>query len=1359
MNCMKVFYICIFILSFFRWNVLLSNGNIDYQNLYFEHISVEDGLPSPFIMDVLQDEQGFMWFGTRNGLCRYDAYDFKVFQHNPEDTTSLSNNEVRCIIEDKNKQLLWVGTKYGLNILNKYNGQFERIFYDSAKSNTLWKNAINDLYQDKKGRVWIATSFGLNLYHPKQDSMIRIHIKPELYDGDTASLTRDISCLTFMEGERNYLWIGSWGHGLIKINKDNLEINQYLLGDNFKQNIVNKIARDSAGNLHLGASFGNGHLPHIIFDPENERIIDTANQAEGAFYSAMFDHAGKLWIGTNSKLLIYTDNSYNDPLQYPDFENKNDQNQGTFRKIFRDNAGNIWIANDKGLNVYFPYKNNFNTYYHAVAKSKHRDYGKTFYVDSQNRLWYGTFGDGILLFDENLRVMKRFLNENNNNESLAGNYIWSITEDQNGHVWIGTNNGISVYDPSKNKFARIIRKNESNNLSHNNVNDILHDKRGYVWISTQEGLHVFDPQKNTFRYVSESEGLCSYKVKTLEQDMQNNIWIGTEFGLSQYNLKRKKFINYFFNPKTGEGLSNQTINAIHALKSSGIWVGTENGLNRIDLENDTISYVLEDNGLAHNKISNIFEDIYGNLWINTFAGISNIHPFSDKIVNFGRKDGLNTNNSGMYLKDSILFVAEENSGFYTFNIHDIKTNPVIPPVYITKILVNGEPMEEILNLNQTHLKCKHQSSLTFEFTALNYLSPGKNQFKYKMKGVDEEWKYTSAKRRFAVYDNISPGNYSFHVKASNNGGIWNEKGTVLYLKITPPWWKTWWAVILYIIISIVLVYVLYNILKLKRELAQDEMKLNFFTNVSHEYRTPLTLIIEPLEKLISNSNLPETINNQLKLISGSAKRMKHLTNQILDLRKLESGNVKPNYQYGDVILFVKNLSASFEFMAQKQAINFIVNTPHESFYCYFDSSKLETILFNLLSNAFKYTFKNGEVSIDMNINPASDKNKNKNENDQLDIKVSNTGTPVSENEIKKIFDRYYQTEQYTRKSFKGTGIGLALVKELVTVLYGSIAVKNEPGNKISFIVRLPLFNKENIAHTEHVKGANQKQQKIVQQPISTSVIQESEKKKKNKAWQPLMLVAEDNPEMRTFIVSLFINDFRIIEAVDGKEGYKKALEHLPDIIISDLVMEGEDGLDFCNNIKTNEKTNHIPFLILTAKTANQSKMQGYQTGADDYINKPFDSNVLAAKVNNLLNNRARLKEYYHKRFLQDDMVEEKIVIKHEAVNELFIKKVKDIINENMHCEDFTVTELLSHFKMSHTHMNRKLKSIIGLTAREFIKLSKLNKAMHLLKTVPGITVSEVAYKVGFKEVTNFSRAYKKHFGISPSKIEGTSNKS
>ncbi len=870
-------------------------------------------------------------------------------------------------------------------------------------------------------------------------------------------------------------------------------------------------------------------------------------------------------------------------------------------------------------------------------------------------------------------------------------------------------------------------------------------------------------------HLREQKDIVKYQVNVITEDGKGNIWIGTNYGLTRYDPDTKSVKNYIYDPQTNSGLSNQHVNALHIDSSGCVWIGTDYGLNCLNPQNNNIEYFFKEDGLLFNSISKLEIDMHGNLWMLSSAGVTKMNLKTKKIVNFDKNDGLKTNYSGMYLDDSLLYLGGKNAGFYKFNINNIKINSFAPPVYITQMKVNNEILRKgyIDNSEQPPSLKHHQSSIEFKFTALNYLAPAKNHFMYKLHGVEEQWNITTGKRRIATYNNLQPGKYTFLVKASNNNGIWNETPVSLTFLISPPWWKTWWAYLLYLLILAGLIYMLFRIRKIQKEQdramfqhEQDEMKLNFFTNISHEYKSPLTLIIDPLEQMMASSNIPESMSKQLEIAYGNAKRMKHLTEQILDLRKIEAGKVNPQYQFDDIIPFLKNIYNSFYFVSHSKAIQYTFSSQFETFPCYFDAYKLETILFNLLSNAFKHTKVNGIIDFifDTRLQENLPKSIIKKEQSRawLYFKVSNTGKQIAKHEIEKIFDRYYQTDQFKEKDYKGTGIGLTLTKELVTVLNGAITVENESDNT-SFIVYLPVPIAEEINYNDNAR------QEYVTKHSPYIPIEKDEQKNENTEElnikqvtdKLILLVAEDDDEMRAFITSIFDKDFEVIQAKNGQEGIRKAHDYLPDIIVSDIMMQGGDGLAFCDAIKRDEKTNHIPFILLTAKTADQSRLEGYTTGADDYILKPFNSTILKARINNLLKNRDTLQEYFRKRYVFDDggTDNQKIEGQTESYNETFINKVKEDVYANMHQEDYSVTELSKNIGMSRTHLTRKLKAILGISASEFIKLCRLKKAMHLLKTESDTTISEVAYVVGFKEITSFSRAFKNHYGITPSNIK------
>ncbi len=1329
--------------------------NIDYKNLVFENITNEEGEAPPSVVSVIQDKQGFIWLGTADGLYRYDAYTFDIFQYNPEDTNSLSNNDIQCIMES-HRGKIWVGTRYGLSILDKKTGEFERFFYDPDDHNSLWQNSINDLIQRKNGEIWISTSKGLNVYDVKNKQMSRVDIDQIIQRNKKNHwLTEEkISFISMCEDQQENLWIGTYNHGLLKLNHKKKELKQFDVYHNKNFNRIPVMILDKGGMLHLGAFFTH----HFLFDPVKEKIVDTINP-HLRMRSAMIDNAGNIWTGGINELIIYSGKDYSRLAHFTTEEDgQNILEKGSLVDvIFQDNTGNVWISTRRGLRVHYLDRNNFNKFFHEIGNPKFRDYGKVLFIDSQQNFWFGTFGDGLLLFDKNLRLQERFFSK-----SSRLSYIWSITQDKKNNVWVGTNNGIKIYEPKQKKFIKTIggsKQNKiKNGLSHNLIYEILHDSRGNTWIATEEGLDLLNTAGEIMHF-SKQKGLISHKVNEILEDAKGNIWIGTSQGLSRYNPENKKFKNYIYDPQKGSGLSNQKVNALY-IDSTGVWIATDYGLNRLDPEKNTIDYFFKQDGLVDNKINELGVDIQGSLWMLSRTGVSRMNLKTKKIISFDKNDGLSTNYSGMFIKDSILYIGGKNTGFYTFSIHDIKINPLAPPVHITQIRANNKVIKKgFVDNSKQILKLKHyQSSLEFEFTALNYLFPEKNHFQYKLQGAEEQWNTTSGKRRLAVYNNVQPGNYTFLVKASNNNGIWNTNPQTVQFEILQPWWKTWWAYTIYSIVFVGFVYISFRIRniqkhqkKAKFQHEQDELKLTYFTNISHEFRTPLTLIYGMIEQMFKKQDLSEPLRKQLNILYNYALRMKNLVNQVLELRKLNIGKLKPEYQYEDIVSFLNRIYSSFSPLADQYNIQYELRCPYISYECFYDEEKSETILLNLISNAFKHTPEKGTIVVELEIKEQT--NDDICSEKSLLIKVTNTGEYIPENEIQKIFERFYQSEYNASEKKEGTGIGLALSKELVEMLNGTISVDSKPEAIITFTVHLPIPDlsipviqhddkkKHELIPTFHSSYRNINEQNIEK---AEEGIQADE--------QQIMLITEDNKEVRAFIASLFNNNFKIIEAENGKQGFDKTLKYMPDIIISDIMMPEYDGFEFCNDIKQNEQTNHIPVILLTAKTAEEHKLTGYKIGADDYVVKPFSSELLIVRVNNLLKNRAKLKEIYRKRYLLDD---NGITTENEGTDNVdkFLNKVKALIKENMYNETYSVNQLANDLNISRIHLNRKLKSILGVSPSEFIKLNRLNEAMHILKTEPKLTISEVAYDVGFKDVSHFSKAFKAHYGKRPSEID------
>jgi signal transduction histidine kinase/DNA-binding response OmpR family regulator len=848
-----------------------------------------------------------------------------------------------------------------------------------------------------------------------------------------------------------------------------------------------------------------------------------------------------------------------------------------------------------------------------------------------------------------------------------------------------------------------------------------------------------------------------------------------------------------------------------------LWVGTGGGLNKYDYKTDSFQYYNQNDGLPSNKISGILEDEHGNLWLSTDRGLSKFNPVSEVFRNYDTHDGLYhlqfNFSSCLKTADGQLLFGGTN-GITAFYPDSIRDNPHIPPIIITDFRLFNESVpiarndldqktegyhlpQHISTLDEITLSYR-ENIFSFEFSALDYHSPQKNQYAYFMEGVDPDWVHTDASRRFASYTNLDPGEYIFRVKGSNSDGIWNESGTSIKVLITPPWWLSSWAYAAYFLLIIAMVVTIWrfqlrrihlrNELKMKSFEAQqlqevDQMKSWFFANISHEFRTPLTLIQGPVKQII-NGEFVGNLKDQCKMILRNSDRLLHLINQILDLSKLESGRMKIKANRIDIISYLKGLVQSFASMAEYNNVSFTLNSNVESQVGYVDRDKLEKIITNLLSNAFKFTPEGGEVSVDMSLRGDSRSKarettkqspsvvgkeiatsaERRTRNDQrIELSISNTGPGIPRDQLEKIFDRFYQADNSYKKDSEGTGIGLTLTKELVQACGGEIRVESEPDKLTTFTVLLPI-SKEHFKVEEIIEEQDSEKELVLEKDTGYQIpdtgdqeksgirhpvsgIQDrdaSDEKRVASNKSPLLLIVEDNPDVTSYISSFLEKDYRIITAENGEEGWKKALKKFPDLIISDVMMPVMDGFELCKKLKSDQRTSHIPIILLTARADMESKLEGLEFGSDDYVTKPFDAKELQIRCRNLLEQRRRLREKFSK-----ELAVEPHEITVSSLDEKFITRALQIIEEKISDPEFGVEKFSREIGMSRANLYRKLQAITGHTAKDYIRIIRLKRAALLLQKRTG-NITEIAFAVGFNSPSYFSECFRKYFGQLPS---------
>jgi signal transduction histidine kinase/ligand-binding sensor domain-containing protein/DNA-binding response OmpR family regulator len=1358
------------------------------EKIQFKHLTREQGLSHNFIWCVLQDKKGFIWIGTYDGLNRYDGRKFKVFKHSINDTTSLGANEVSALLEDRSGNL-WVGTLGGG--LAKYNSDKENftryVNYTDSSSNA---NSILTLCEDSSGIIWIGTNHGgLHYFNPESNKFISFRNIPS----DSTSLSHN-KVYSLFEDSKGNLWIGTVGGGLNKFNRENNTFTRYYFDqhgpDNLGGNMITAISEDKSGNIWLG-TYGNGLIrlvnkgniyppvfTYLKHDPMNPESI-SGNSIDFLF----LDENDIMWFGTGTGGLNRTVSSLNDGIPqsfiYYDY-NTNDQNSLLGNNIsycLKDNSGICWLVSwEKGINIYDTKQKPFKNYKHEPNNpfSLSDNAVKTVYEDKSGTIWIGTVNGGLNKWDRKTNRFVHYKNYLNDANTISDNYVLSIYEDSEGFLWIGTyNGGLNRFDKKKEKFYKF--KNDpynSKSISDISIAGIIEDKSRNLWISTMNfGLNLFNNKGEYFcNFNYNPDSLVVLNNSSIHQihliDKTDNIWISPQAGgLIVYDSQKNKTTQYKHDSNNSNSLSNNNITSVYEDESGIFWIGTKDGgLNRFDKEKGLFkNYTIKD-GLPSDFINDVLEDDLGYLWISTNNGLSKFNPKSENFRNYDVEDGLLSNQieEGCKSKTGELIFGCGN-GFIIFHPDSIKDNTKIPPIYITDFYLFNKPVpigyDSLSNrtiLSKSLIDCEEielnfdDNVFAFEFAALDYHSPNKNKYAYIMEGFDKDWTYTDASRNIATYTNLDPGEYIFRVKGSNNDGYWTEKGASIKVIILPPWWRTNLAYLIYFLLIGSIIYFIWKAqlrrLRNKHEFEMskfeakklhevDEIKSRFFTNISHEFRTPLTLILGPVKQVMERRK-DEKNKDELNIAHKNANKLLGLVNQLLDISKIESGNMKLHTSPTNYIQLLKALTLSFASYAERKRITLKFNSTEDEIIVYLDRDKIEKIITNILSNAFKFTPEGGRIEVTLS---KDDK--------YVNTIISDTGIGIPKDKVSKIFDRFYQVDGSHTREQEGTGIGLALTKELVDLHKGKIEVESEESKGTTFTVSIP-FEKEHLLPEEISEIEKEHtEDKSILEPEDDIIRKEEDKidiELFEKGTLPLLLIVEDNADVREYIKDNLTKEFRTLEAVDGEDGWNKSIENLPDLIISDVMMPKMDGSELCKNLKTDERTSHIPIILLTAKAAKEDKLGGYEIGADDYIMKPFEPDELKVRIKNLIEQRIRLHQHFQKKgifeFEQTNIT---------SIDKKFLQRSFDIINKHISNSTFSVEMFAEELAISRSGLQKKIQSLIGETPGDLIRRIRLNKAAVLIRQKFG-NLSEIALEVGYNNPSHFSNAFKRQFGVTPS---------
>ncbi len=1322
-----------------------------------------DGLLSNTVNAIIKDHYGFLWFATADGLDRFDGTAHKTYRFDPADKSGYRSKEVTSMYEDGTGQL-WVGTMgSGLFFFDRSHDKFQT-YPESSSYKYLENSYIKTIYGDKHGRLWIGMVGGLCILDPKTKK--EIFYKPD--EQKPGQLPLGIILCIFRDSQQR-MWIGT-GKGLYLYDEGSNSFIAFRHNNNDPSSIpdegVNTIA-ECQHRLWIGTNDGLSCLSPDLktfqsfkYNPKDD------NTLSGNLIYSIAANGDNIWVGTEGGLDILDPVTGKVKRYNHDERNKFSVSGKSIRCIYNDPEGIYWVGTyqggvdkyDKNLTLFNSKQNN--AYDPAGLNAP---FVSSFAENKDGDIFVGTDGGGLNLFHVKSGLFSHIAIKSKTSSNSAGLPILTMMLDRNQQLWIGTfQYGLFIYNTKTGQYKQLNAGNDNTHINQNEIFCFKEDSKGKIWIGTNGGgVNVFDPDTKTFlKYVSTPSSAGDRQlpvngfIRAIEEDREGNIWIGTYGGgIAVLNPRSQKF-RLYNNKNTGMAIDR----AFSLLEdhNGNMWIGTPgNGLFCFNSsEQKMINYsALE--SLPDGVVHKLLEDHSGNIWLSTGKGICKFNPVLKTFTRFSACNGLQNNafidGSGLRSTKGLLFFGGAEGFNYIDPQQEVNRNNNVPPVFLTTLKVNNTVVlagnhsalkQDISIAKQIDLDYKQNFSISY--SAINFTLPQQNRYAYILKSFNKSWNYVGSTTT-AYYTNLDPGEYLFMVRACNNDGIWNNSGAQIRIVIHPPVWMTWYAYLLYSLIAVgALLLIRYRgIKKLKAKLALEQerreaeqlheldmLKIKFLTNLSHEFRTPISLIMAPADKLLAEHKDEQT-TGQLAVIRRNARRLLNLVNQLLDFRKLEEEELKLNLREGEIISFISDVIDSFHDLSESRGITLNFNAPSEKLFVRFDHDKIERILFNILSNAFKFTLPGGRVSVDIAQHPTSSANKT-----VVEFKISDTGIGIDPDRKHLIFKRFYQAgDAITGNVNPGSGIGLSITKEFVEMHDGTISVESEIGKGSVFSVLIPLeiFADSSIDF---------------ELPIKTPVIEKDLRSKRNNNQAiteiPVLLIVEDNDEFRYYIKDNLKTQYKIVEASNGEEGWDRALSCHPDLIISDITMPDMDGIMLSKKIKADKRTSHIPFIMLTARTGEDEQLRGLESGANDYLTKPFNFEILNVKIKNLLQLNIMLKNTYTK---QLKVVHPDIEV--ESSREKFLMKVISYIDNNLNNPKFSVADLSQHLLMSRGALYTKIFELTGLPPVEFIRSYKLDRAAILLLK-SDLTVSQIAYEAGFATPHYFSRSFKVKFNMLPS---------
>lgn len=1357
-----------FFISFMLFNfTLLSATEEVIYNLKFKQLSAPHSLPTNEVQKVYQDRDGFIWFATRNGLCQYNGYETTLYKSNLYSPDLLTTNSITCLVDDNNNNL-WIGTSEGLNVMDKRTGEIKKY-----KAPSISNNVVSALCVTRDNTLWVGTDNGLCRYVPEKDTFVVCG--DEFGDGRL----RYVTIKSLLEDSDGDLWIGTWAQGLFRYSPSTDKVVVYpKINEQYSSHVIYE---DSNKDIWVG-SWGYGlfklrnpkDMENVSYQSFLHENGDDSSLSDNIVYDIAEDiNTHTLWVGTRSGLSILRLDESSSFINYKSGKSDYRIPSDEVNSIMRDSQKNMWIGAigggvlmaDTRQPAFALHTLNFGDEDIPVTSVR------TLFADSDQNLWIGVGTYGLARREYVTGELKMYshIPEFSGVKDLPSLFA-VVQRKKSGDIWFGMyNGGIYVYRKGE-KVKHLTTKNSAF-LTSDCVSALYEDYEGNCWIGTRGGIGVrlSDGTDYRFETMNFNDSLSAgwIYVRDIVQDMDNSVWLATSnFGVIHITGDVRqpstlKYENYSFHNRK---LITNTVLCMHIDRFGRLWAGTEGGglylYNRStgQFEEKTRTY-----SIPGDVIVSIEEDKSGNLWLGTVSGLVKLYvvavgnDFSTRI--YTSADGLQDNfivNSSCSRDGELFFGGHK--GYNSFfpdkmEIPSQETNFLITDIKIFNHSFKNLPVElqqkisPVMPTYTSKIELPYKyNNFSIEFAALTYKNPELNRYAYRLQNFDRDWQYTDADRRFAYYNNLPSGTYTFQLKATNENGEWSGYVREFTVVVLPPFWATWWAYLLYMVLVLVIGVLIYRTIK-KRILLQNALrlremekakaeelnhaKLQFFTNITHELLTPLTIISATVDELKTQA---PSHNDLYTVMNSNIQRLIRLLQQILEFRKAETGNLKLRVSPGDLAAFVRTGTESFKPLVKKRKIHFSLLCDPESIVGYFDIDKLDKIMYNLLSNAAKYNKEDGFIQVTLSYDEE--------DREFVLLRVKDNGKGISREKQATLFKRFYEGD-YRKFNTIGTGIGLSLTKDLVTLHGGTISVESEVDHGTEFIVRIPIersyYDEEQIDD----EVISLRQTAIDYEDTPEDVIAEVQElaTKANS-----ILLVEDNEELLNLMTKLLGREYNVFTAENGKEGIIVLENEDVDLIVSDIMMPEMDGIEFCKYVKGHLEISHIPVILLTAKNKEEDRAEAYEIGADAFISKPFNLTVLHARIRNLLKYKARMAHD-----LKNQIVFEVKDLNYTSLDEDFIQRAINCVNNHLEDPNFDQAQFADEMLTSKSTLYKKLKSLAGLNTSSFIRNVRLKAACRIMEEKGiNIRVSELAYAVGFNDPKYFSSCFKKEFGMLPS---------